>query len=145
MEKNKQKMYYSLFKDSEIEYALDDDGNKIIDGYYSDGYPIYREIGTKNSFYDTPVQFKAIIRGKLNEMHAKEYGVDQSSVYMEICCLKGYLPLEYGSRIWKDSPIQWEDELNQIPDENSADYIVVGSLKEALNYDFFLLRRNNVK
>lgn len=145
LEKNKQNMHYSLFASSTTEYALDDDGNKIIDGYFSDGTPIYREIGTKAPHYTEPIPFKASISGKINEMHAKDYGIDQSSLYSEISCLKGYLPFVYGTKVWKDTPIAWEDEINRIPNKDSADYTVVGMLTESINYDFFLLQRNNVK
>lgn len=142
LEKNKQKMKYSLYIDSATEYALDENGQKIVDGYYPDGSPIYREVGTLNAHYDVPVDFKANISGKLNEAHAKEYGVDQSSIYAEIMCLKGQLPFVYGTKVWKDNPVVWEDEENKIPQADSADYTVKGVLTEFANYDWFLLQRN---
>ena len=86
--------------------------------------------------------FKASIKSKLNEMRAKEYGVDQSSIYSEIYCEKGKLPFEFGTKIWKNSEIAWIDKENQIPDENSCDYTVKGILDEFLDYDFYLLERN---
>ena len=145
LEKNKQNMFYSLFTESTTVYAKDDEGNLIIDGYFTDGSPIYREVGTQAPHYDTPVKFRANISGNLNEMHAKQYGVDQSSIYAEISCPKGYLPFVYGTKVWKNTPIVWEDEEKQIPSKDSADYTVVGILDEFINYDFFLLQRNNVK
>lgn len=141
LEKNKQKMFYSLYKGIAPIYEYDSDGNKVVDFVDDDGTEYYREIGEKE-VYDVPQIFKASIKSKLNEMRAKEYGVDQSSIYSEIYCEKGKLPFEFGTKIWKNSEIAWIDKENQIPDENSCDYTVKGILDEFLDYDFYLLERN---
>lgn len=140
---NKQEMYYSLFKGEEPDYIYDDDGNKVVAYYDDEDNPYYEEAGTSTAVYDKPIFFRASISSNLNEMHARAFGVDQSSVYSVISCVKGYLPLNYGAKIWKDSKIAWKDEEKTIPDHKSADYTVVGINTEYIRTDWFLLRRNS--
>lgn len=138
---NKQKMYYSLqdgqipiyesYTDEEgnVIYITDDDGNKI-------------ETGETTIGYTKPVDFKANITNKLNEVVWQDYGIDDSTNYAQIIVSKDYLPLKSGSVIWKKSEIVYKDDDNTIPDESSADYTVKGVADEGLNEDLFLLKRN---
>lgn len=138
---NKQRMFYSL-QDDEIPiyesytdeegnviYITDDDGNKI-------------ETGETTIGYTKPVEFKANITNKLNEVVWQDYGIDDSTNYAQIIVSKSYLPLKSGSVIWKKSEIVYKDDDNTIPDESSADYTVKGVADEGLNEDLFLLKRN---
>lgn len=138
---NKQKMFYSL-QDDEIPiyesytdeegnviYITDDDGNKI-------------ETGETTIGYTKPVEFKANITNKLNEVVWQDYGIDDSTNYAQIIVSKSALPLKAGSVIWKKSEIVYKDDDNTIPDESSADYTVKGVADEGLNEDLFLLKRN---
>ncbi len=138
-------LHYALFDHLEDVYVLDADGNKIID--YTDpvtGTVYYRMTGTQTAVYSTPVEFKASLSSELNEMHSKDYGVDQSSIYIEMCVPKGYLPdVKYGTKIWRNSEIEWEDEEHTVPAVDSSDYTVVGILDEYENFDWYLLQRNN--
>lgn len=144
MRKNKQKMYYSLFIESTTVYERDEDGNLIIDYVDDEGNVYYREAGTVEEHYDTPIEFHASISSELNELHARSFGVDQSSIYSRLVCSKGELPFKYGVKIWKESPVKWKDEINLIPDADSADYTVTGVQTEYMNEDWYLLQRNNV-
>lgn len=138
---NKQKMYYSLqdgqipiyesYTDEEgnIIYITDDDGNKI-------------ETGETTIGYTKPVEFKANITNKLNEVVWQDYGIDDSTNYAQIIVIKSSLPLKAGSVIWKKTQILYKDYENTIPDESSADYTVKGVADEGLNEDLFLLKRN---
>jgi len=141
--KNKQRMWYSLYLYAQTDYVLDDDGEKIILGYDSDGKPFYQETGTTTPVYGRPVEFKASISSNLNELHAREYGVDQSAIYSEIQCNKGYLPITFGTKIWRTNAPSWLDKENGIPDPDSAEYTVRGLLTEFLTQDWFLLQRDN--
>lgn len=143
LKRNTQRMYYALFKGSEPIYELDNDGNRIVEYEDEEGNVYYRENGTEHSVYYPPVEFHASISSKLNEMHAREYGVDQSSIYSELTCSKGLIPLEYGAKIWRKSEVEWLDKNFNIPDETSSDYTVIGILDEFPNEDYFLLKRNN--
>ena len=141
LRKNRQKMYYSLYKSSEPIYELDDDGN--IKYMEIDGVQVPIEVGTREPHYDTPVEFKANIHSELDEMHLKAYGVDQSSIYSEIVVSKGKLPLKIGAIVWRESEIIYEDDAKTIPKQSSADYTVKGSMTEGLNEDYYLLQRNS--
>lgn len=143
LRKNKQKMYYSLYRTAEEVHDVDDQGNTryIIDE--ETGESIAVSIGTLKSTYSKPVEFSAAITSNLNEMHIQSYGVDQSSIYSEIIVEKGKLPLKIGALIWRESPIIWEDgQTNVAPLQSSADYVVMGLLTEYQHYDFYLLQRN---
>ncbi len=122
-------MFYALFDERREVYELDDEGEKIVDFVKPDGTEVYRTTGTMQDYYKTPEPFRASISSQLNELHALSYGVDQSSVY--------------STKIWRENPIKWIDEEEGIPDQSSADYTVKGKLTEYLNFDWYLLQRNN--
>ena len=112
-------------------YYLDEDGNKIpkTTGEYTTGY-------------EKPVVFYSSISNKLSEALIKEFGVDNSTNFVQIVEDKGKLPLSVGSLVWKRSDVKYKDEENTIVDENSADYIVKGVADEGLTVDLFLLQKN---
>lgn len=141
LRKNRQKMFYSLYKSAEPIYETDEDGN--IKYMEIDGVQVPIEVGTREPHYDTPVEFKANIHSELSEMHLKSYGVDQSSIYSEIVVEKGKLPLKIGTIIWRESEIIYEDEEHTTPKQSSADYTVKGIMTEALHEDYYLLQRNS--
>lgn len=145
VKKNRQKMFYALYTHSTPVYELDDEGKPIIDYIDDDGNIYYRETGTEEPHYASPVEFRGEITSSLNELHAREYGVDQSSIYSEIMVEKNKLPKEFGfgTKIWRTSEIVWEDEENQIPLGSSADYTVNGIMTEFIDYDWYLLQRQN--
>ena len=136
---DKQKMYYSNFVESKPIYERDEEGNIVY--VEVDGELVPVEVGTEESHYGVPIPFKASISSNLNEMHIKSWGVDQSSIYSEICCRKGYLDLKIGSIIWRTSEVQMESETRA--KASSSDYTVVGLMDEDLYSDFYLLKRNS--
>ena len=79
-------------------------------------------------------------------IYDKEIGtsipVEIGTQHAKIVAEKGQLPLKVGTIIWRESEIQWEDEQQRIPNQESADYTVVGLLTEYQHYDSFLLQRN---
>lgn len=141
LRKNKQTMYYSLYSTSTE--VFDEEGTSvrtIIDEQTGEVLPV--SVGTLKSVYSRPVEFKASITSNLNKLHIEAYGVDQSAIYSEIIVPKGYVPLKIGAIIWRESPIQWEDETLRIPLQSSSDYTVMGLLTEYQHFDFYLLQRN---
>ena len=138
---NKQKMYYSLFISSTPEYETDEDENIVYVPVDGENIPV--KVGETAEHYGKPEPFKACITSELNELHMKAFGVDQSSIYSTITCKKGYLPIEAGTLIWRESPIEWEDDNKTIPKADSADYIVCGVMLEGLEVDLFLLQRKS--
>lgn len=141
LRKNKQRMYYSLYKAAEEVYEEEGTSVRtIIDEETGEEIPV--EVGTQKAVYLPPVEFFANITSNLNEMHIKAYGVDQSSIYSRIIAEKGQLPLKVGTMIWRESDIEWDDKLRRIPKQASADYVVVGLMTEYQHADFYLLQRN---
>lgn len=140
--RDKQTMYYSLFNEAKTEYQTDDEGNIVY--VEVDGELVPVEIGTLKPSYSTPVKFYSSISSNLNEMHIKSYGVDASSIYCRLCTNKKYIPeLNIGTLIWRENEIEWEDAEQTIPKSSSADYTVVGKMKESLTEDFYLLKCNS--
>ena len=89
--------------------------------------------------YEEPVKFFANISNKLSEALMKEFGIDQSTNYVQIASDKGRLPLTVGSLVWKKSSVAHK---NLRPDPKSADYKVIGVADEGLTVDLFLLQKN---
>lgn len=139
----KQKMKYCMYVGSQTVYEKDEFGNiKYIE---VDGVQVPVESGDSAPLFTEIKEFEASISSKLNELQAKEYGVDQSNIYSEIVLSKQEFKddLKYGTYIWKNSEVIWKDEILKIPDETSADYKVVGVLDEFQHYTRYLLQRMN--
>lgn len=134
---NKQKMQYSRQGQRVIIYERDDDGNVK---YYvdTDGNKIPLVADEKIGFSE-PVEFKANISNKLSEVLVKEFGIDDSSTYVQIVTDKGYLPLKSGDIVWKQSKV--ERDSDGLVDPLTADYTVKGVADEGLTVDLFLLQK----
>ena len=149
LKKNNQKMCYSLQVQTMEAEETDEYGNVIYESYEDDDGNIcyyYDSQGNKIprtkevSGFSKPVPFEANISNKLSEVLMKEFGVDDSTNYAQICTDKGYLPIKAGDVIWKKSEVVLNDD--GLPDAESADYIVKGVADEGLTVDLFLLQRN---
>jgi hypothetical protein len=134
---NKQKMQYSKQGQRVIIYERDDDGNVK---YYvdTDGNKIPLVADEKIGFSE-PVEFRANISNKLSEVLVKEFGIDDSSTYVQIVTDKGYLPLKSGDIVWKQSKV--ERDSDGLVDPLTADYTVKGVADEGLTVDLFLLQK----
>lgn len=134
---NKQLMKYSqhgqkvtIYEKDEygsIKYYVDGDGNKI---------PL---IADEKVGFSEPKEFYANISNKLSEVLVKEFGVDDSSTYVQIVTDKGYLPLKAGDVVWKKSEVGYDD--SGLVDSTTADYEVKGVADEGLTVDLFLLQK----
>lgn len=134
---NKQRMKYSRHgqrvtiyerdDDREIKYYVDGDGNKI---------PL---IADEKIGYSEPKEFYANISNKLSEVLVKEFGIDDSSTYVQIVTDKGYLPLKAGDLVWKKSEVKFDAD--NLPEPTSADYTVKGVADEGLTVDLYLLQK----
>lgn len=132
LNKNTQTMYYAN-QDRIVpiyEYYEDEEGNMI---------PL--DTGETKLVYGEPIEFKANISNKLNEIKWAEYGIDESTNYAQIVASKGSFPLKVGTIIWKKSEIGYEDVDNEIVDENTSDYVVKGVADEGLTEDWYLLKK----
>lgn len=133
-------MYFSVYSNSDTIYEVDDKGDIVYTTVDGEQVPV--EIGTMDVDYSTPELFYGTITSNLSEVSIRSYGVDQSAVYSKLIIPKGLLDLKIGTLIWRESPIEWKDAPhNSIPKPSSADFIVMGYLKEYKSFDEFLLRR----
>lgn len=134
---NKQLMKYSQHGQKVTIYEKDDDGNIK---YYVDGdgnkIPL---IADEKVGFSEPKEFYANISNKLSEVLVKEFGVDDSSTYVQIVTDKGYLPLKAGDVVWKKSEVEFDAD--NLPDPTSADYTVKGVADEGLTVDLYLLQK----
>lgn len=139
LQRNKQKMKYSLQGTGEPIYQMDENGN-IKTFTDSEGNKIAMKTGEYDNNFHEPVDFKACINNKLSEDVWREYGIDDSTNYSQIVTAKGYLPVKTGDVIWRTSDVVLDENGNV--DSESSDYIVKGVADEGLNYDVFLLQKN---
>lgn len=139
LNRNKQRMKYSNYKESLPVYERDSDGNIIYISVDGENVPI--ETGEYETGYEKPTCFRANINSTLTEAFIRAFGVDKSSNKSTIVCSKGFLPFEIGTRIWRKSEVRYKDTAKTIVDGDSADYEVVAVNDEALNEDMFLLQK----
>lgn len=137
LNKNKQKQYYSNPGKLVPIYETDEDGN--IRYIEVDGELAPVETGEYEPGFSTPVEFKANISGKLNDVIVRAFGADSSNNHAQIVADKGVLPFKIGTRIWLRSKVEYKDEAKTIPDGDSADYRVDGLMLEGINEDMFYL------
>lgn len=134
---NRQKMFYAKQIGQVPVYDTDEDGNlKYID---VDGNKVPIETGEYTTGYDVPVPFYSSISNKLSESLIKEFGVDNSTNFVQIVDDKGNLPLSVGDLVWKESAVQYKAAM---VDKTNCDYIVKGVADEGLTVDLFLLQKN---
>lgn len=130
-------MWYSQHGQRIIVYEKDDDGNIK---YYEDAdgnrIPL---ISDEKIGYSDPKEFYANISNKLSEVLIKEFGIDDSSTYVQIVTDKGYLPLKAGDLVWKKSEVEFD--AGNLPEPTSADYTVKGVADEGLTVDLYLLQK----
>lgn len=140
LQKNKQKMYYALYKGQEPEYVLDENGEKIIDYIDEDGTIYYRETGNKIPTYFEPVLFYGNISMSGGEISTQEYGIDVSGYDALLVLDKEEIPIEETSLLWFESEPQFKDAEKTIVDGNKADYRIL-AIKPSLNQLKCLLGR----
>lgn len=138
LKKNKQKMKYALPLGEIDVYERDNDGNIVY--IEVDGEQIPVPTGEKVMGYGKVTEFEAVISGKLSESRIQAYGISQESIYAEIVTEKNTLPFIEGTKIWKNTVPELDNEGFAI-NPNSADYTVKGILDEFKNFDWYLFER----
>ena len=140
LNKNKQKMYYSMPTGNKIPvYERDEDGK--IKYMFIDGVAVPVESGEYEPEYSKPVQFFNGIAGKLSKSVIKAFGIDDSSTYAQMDTLANEYPFGKGTYIWRKSEIQYKDADKTIVDVSSADYIIENVLDEGIQFWNYLLQR----
>lgn len=92
--KNKQELYYALYKGEEEEYELDENGNKILDYVDEDGSEYYRVTGVKIPTYFDPVSFYGNISMSGGEASTQEYGIDVTAYDALLVLDKDEIPID---------------------------------------------------
>lgn len=134
---NQQKMYYALLKGEGPIYALDENGNMIIEYVTEEGEIIYRETGENELKYDLPVEFWGNIAMSSGEAQVQEYGVSQADFEAILLTEKGLLPIDETSILWHETEPVIKPEGTS--DQYSADYRIIKS-SPSLNTDKFVLK-----
>ena len=123
--KIKQPLIYSLLKGKEPVYERDEDGNIVYRIIGGEKIPI--EAGEPRDVYSSPITFYNSISGQLTEDELQAFGV-QSNVIAKMTYKREQYPFKVGTLIWKDSEVRFLEDGS--PDPTSADYKVVGIMKE---------------
>ena len=132
LKRNAQKMYYAN-QDRVVpiyEYYEDEDGNMI---------PL--DTGETKLVYGEPIEFKGNISlSNGGEVEVQEFGLDVSAYDAILIVQKDYVPISETTLIWFENPIIYDDEIQKVPNEFSADYRVL-AVKPSLNSTKYVLGR----
>jgi hypothetical protein len=132
LNKNKQRLFYAN-QDRIVpiyEYYEDEEGNLI---------PL--DTGETKLVYGEPIEFKGNIAMSSNgEVEIQEFGLDVSAYDAILIVQKDYVPISETTLIWFENPIIYDDEIQKVPNEFSADYRVL-AVKPSLNSTKYVLGR----
>lgn len=142
LRRNKQHLYYAMLIGTMPEYALDKDGNKILDEVASDGTVTYKRTGRKVNQYSEPQGFMANISFSTSDVVETEFGVDLSGYDAVLVMDKDEIPITETSLLWYRTEPVFKDADKTILDESSADFKVL-QVKPSLNYTKYILQRLN--
>lgn len=136
LNKNKQKMKYSIKGERKPIYETDSDGNII---YYEDeeGNRIPIETGSYTSGWSNPEDFKGNIAMSGGEAEAREFGLSVADYDAVLVLDKNEVPLEEGSLIWHEKEVKFKDD-GEV-DTTSADY-TVKKVANSLNSAKYVLK-----
>jgi len=130
LRRNKSNLYYSLYKESEVAYLTDDEGNIVYEEIDGEEVPI--ETGNNPPTYEEPVPFKGYIQFKGGTEEAMAFGVSVGSYTHLLIMRKGEIPITETSLIFDHEP---QGEIT----ENTADYKVY-RVAPSLNFVTYLLK-----
>lgn len=140
LSKNKQKLKYALFHENEPEYALDENGEKIVEFVDEDGIVYYKQTGNVKTYYGDLTDFLGNISLSGGESREVNYGVDVSDYDAVLVMDKDALPITETSLIWQESEVGYKDTDKTEIDAKSADYKVT-RVSPSLNQVKYLLER----
>lgn len=136
LNKNKQKMKYSIKVERKPIYETDSDGNII---YYEDeeGNRIPLETGEYEMGYSEPVEFYSNISMSGGEAEAREFGLSVADYDAVLVLDKNKVPLKEGSLIWHEKEVEFKAD-GEV-DTTSADY-TVKKVANSLNSAKYVLK-----
>lgn len=129
--KNKSKLKYALYKEKEVVYETDDEGNIVYVDVDGEDVPV--ETGSLPPHYDEPQGFKGYIQFKGGQDEARAFGVSVDSYTHILVMRKGEIPITETSLIYDKT----EPDPNDM--EGSADYRVA-HIAPSLNFVTYLLK-----
>lgn len=140
LKRNKQKLYYALLVGEVPIYALDENGNKIVDWTDPDtGEVYYVETGSKMLLYSEPVIFKGNIAMSGSDVDRVEFGVSEANYEAILVMNKGEIPITETSLLWFQTEPQTKIvEGVTYADDSTADYKVL-RVSPSLNEDRYIL------
>ena len=137
--RNKQALKYALLIGIEPVYALDENGNRIVDYVDDQGIAHYRVTGEKQKVYTDPIDFQANIAFSGGETRAVEFGINDANYDASLLYTLSEFPINETSLVWyKNEPQYIGNGENRHVDPNSADYKVL-QVKDSLNFTKVLL------
>jgi len=139
LNKNKQTLYYALYRESTPIYKLDSDGNKIVaytDTTTNPPTVYYEELGQNKDGYYEPVEFHGSITLSGGDINNVEYGVSTENYEAILVTSHGEIPIDEKSLIWHETEPETDDDGYAL--ESSADYRVI-KVKSSLNSDKYIL------
>lgn len=136
LNKNKQKMKYSIKGERQPIYETDSDGNII---YYEDeeGNRIPIETGSYTSGWSNPEDFSGNIAMSGGEAEAREFGLSVADYDAVLVLDKNKVPLEEGFLIWHEKEVKFKADREV--DTTSADY-TVKKVANSLNSAKYVLK-----
>ena len=119
--RNKQPLKYALLIGVEPVYALDDEGNRIVDYVDEQGVTHYRTTGDKEKVYSDPIDFSANIAFSGGETRAVEFGINDANYDASLIYTLSEFPINETTLVWYKSEPTYigVDEYRHV-DPNSA-------------------------
>lgn len=139
LKRNKQDMWYALYKGEKQVYEKDEDGNIVY--IEVDGEKVPVETGeTENSYYK-PVQFESNISFGGGETQAREFGIDESEYSAVILTDKDEFPIKNDTVFWYETEPDPIEMPNGNFDMRPCDY-TVAKISPSLNQSKYALKKN---
>lgn len=135
--RNMQKLKYALQDGTWTVYEYDSNGLPKVAYVTEEGTEIYVQYETTK--WTKPTEFLANISMSGGEAEAREFGLSISDYDAIIVVANDTVPLAIGSRIWHTSEVKYQDLLNTVIDEKSADYIVF-KVNRSINFTKYVLK-----
>lgn len=136
LNKNKQRMYYSLQLGETPIYETDENGNIIYIDVDGEQKPL--ETGETRLTYSEPVEFYGSISMSGGESETVEFGLNLADYSAVLVTEKNRIPIDETSVIWHESAPTF-DESGYV-DQYGADYTVV-KVSPSLNEDKYVLQK----
>lgn len=136
LKKNKQKMWYALYKESVPIYELDDSGEPVIDPQTGEKV----ETGEYISGYENPMEISVNVSAGRGDAEVAAFGVN--AVFDRVICITDTsIPFTDTTLLWKETEPVYDN--NGTVNPKSADYHVSEPPAISLNSMLVAISRNS--